>query len=55
VAAVSAQDWSLLKHTGLFSVQLQPPGTQAVPADDGGDGGDGGGEDDGGADPEEDE
>jgi phage portal protein BeeE len=27
VAAVIAQDWSLLKHTGLFSVQLQPPGT----------------------------
>lgn len=27
VAAVEAGDWSLLKHTGLFSVQLQPPGT----------------------------
>ena len=26
-AAVIAQDWSLLQHTGLFSVQLQPPGT----------------------------
>lgn len=25
-AAVQAQDWSLLKHTGLFSVQLQEPG-----------------------------
>jgi phage portal protein BeeE len=25
VAAVQKQDWSLLKHTGLFSVQLQPP------------------------------
>jgi phage portal protein BeeE len=25
-AAVQAQDWSILKHTGLFSVQLQPPG-----------------------------
>jgi phage portal protein BeeE len=29
VAAVDADDRSLLKHTGLFSVQLQPPGTQA--------------------------
>lgn len=27
-SAVQAQDWSLLKHTGLFSVQLQPPGSQ---------------------------
>ncbi|GAB2714464.1 phage portal protein [Streptomyces bullii] len=27
--AVDAEDWSLLEHTGLFSVQLQPPGTQA--------------------------
>lgn len=27
VAAVQAQDVSLLKHTGLVSVQLQPPGT----------------------------
>lgn len=26
VAAVQAEDWSLLAHTGLFSVQLQPPG-----------------------------
>lgn len=25
--AVDAEDWSLLSHTGLFSVQLQPPGT----------------------------
>jgi phage portal protein BeeE len=25
VAAVQAEDYSLLKHTGLFSVQLQPP------------------------------
>lgn len=25
VLAVQKQDWSLLKHTGLFSVQLQPP------------------------------
>ncbi|MFD1656988.1 phage portal protein [Streptomyces caeni] len=24
--AVDAEDWSLLTHTGLFSVQLQPPG-----------------------------
>lgn len=28
VAAVQTGDWSLLQHTGLFSVQLQPPGTQ---------------------------
>lgn len=30
-AAVQANDWSLLEHTGLYSVQLQPPGTQASP------------------------
>lgn len=29
VLAVQAEDWSLLAHTGLFSVQLQPPGTMA--------------------------
>jgi hypothetical protein len=27
VAALDAGDWSLLEHTKLFSVQLQPPGT----------------------------
>jgi phage portal protein BeeE len=27
-AAVEASDWRLLEHTGLFSVQLQPPGAQ---------------------------
>lgn len=27
VVAVNAEDWNLLRHTGLFSVQLQPPGT----------------------------
>ncbi|MFD0353506.1 phage portal protein [Streptomyces sp. NPDC127110] len=27
VAAVEAEDYSLLVHTGLFSVQLQPPGS----------------------------
>jgi phage portal protein BeeE len=34
VAAVEAEDYTLLKHTGLFSVQLQPPGTgqPAAPA-----------------------
>jgi len=32
VAAVNGQDVKLLKHTGLVSVQLQPPGTTA-PAD----------------------
>jgi phage portal protein BeeE len=26
-AAVLARDWSLLEHSGLFSVQLQPPGS----------------------------
>lgn len=28
VAAVQAHDWSLLKHTGLLSVQMQPPGAE---------------------------
>jgi phage portal protein BeeE len=32
VAAVMAGDFSLLTHTGLYSVQLQPPGTIATPA-----------------------
>ncbi|MFE0699126.1 phage portal protein [Streptomyces sp. NPDC058872] len=27
--AVQAEDWSLLEHTGLFSVQLQRPGTRS--------------------------
>ena len=27
VAAVNAGDWKRLKHSGLYSVQLQPPGT----------------------------
>lgn len=27
IAAVRASDWSLLAHSGLFSVQLQPPGS----------------------------
>ena len=31
IAAVDAEDWTLLKHTGLFSVQLQPPGTTPTP------------------------
>lgn len=26
--AIISQDWSLLKHTGTFSVQLQPPGSE---------------------------
>jgi HK97 family phage portal protein len=30
IAAVEAEDRSLLKHTGLFSVQLQPAGSQAA-------------------------
>jgi phage portal protein BeeE len=32
IAAVMGQDMSLLKHSGLVSVQLQPPGTTAPPA-----------------------
>jgi len=32
VKAVQAQDWSLLQHTGLFSVQLQPPMPEGPPA-----------------------
>ena len=32
VAAVRGQDVTLLKHTGLVSVQLQPPGVAAQPA-----------------------
>ncbi len=28
IAAVQASDWSLLKHSGLLSVQMQPPGTE---------------------------
>lgn len=31
VKAYVAQDWSLLEHSGLFSVQLQPPGTAFKP------------------------
>lgn len=31
VAAVKNNDWSLLQHTGLTSVQLQPPGSGAGP------------------------
>lgn len=34
VKAVQTSDWSVLKHTGLYSVQLQPPNTNpAAPAD----------------------
>ncbi|MER7126756.1 phage portal protein [Micrococcus luteus] len=36
VAAVEAEDLSLLKHSGLFSVQLQPPGTAADQPPEGG-------------------
>ncbi|MFF4417493.1 phage portal protein [Streptosporangium sp. NPDC001559] len=31
-AAVEADDMSLLEHSGLYSVQLQPPGTSTAPA-----------------------
>ncbi len=30
VAAITTGDMSLLKHTNLYSVQLQPPGTVAA-------------------------
>ena len=35
VAAVVAGDPTLLEHTGLFSVQLQPPGSGQSPDDEG--------------------
>jgi phage portal protein BeeE len=38
VASVIAGDWTLLKDTGLVSVQLLPPGTTANDAADGGSG-----------------
>jgi len=31
IEAVANSDWSLLKHTGLLSVQMQPPGETAGP------------------------
>lgn len=33
VDAVTSGDWTRLKHSGLFSVQLQPPNTTAPPSD----------------------
>lgn len=33
VQAVTSEDWTLLEHTGLFSVQLQPPGA-VTPSND---------------------
>lgn len=33
VSALLAEDWARLSHTGLFSVQLQPPGTMAPTPD----------------------
>lgn len=36
VAAVAQGDWSLLVHTGLTSVQLQPPGTGSNTTQEGG-------------------
>lgn len=35
-AALLAGDWSLLEHSGLYSVQLQPPGTAQPPTPTGG-------------------
>lgn len=37
VAAVNASDWTLLEHTHLYSVQLQPPGTEQKAVTAGGD------------------
>jgi hypothetical protein len=31
IKAVESEDMNLLQHTGLLSVQLQPPGMQAPP------------------------
>lgn len=31
LAAIAAEDWSLLQHSGLFSVQLQPPQPDGPP------------------------
>lgn len=31
VKAVQTEDWGALQHTGLFSVQMQPPGTDTPP------------------------
>jgi phage portal protein BeeE len=39
IDAVTSHDWSRLVHTGLFSVQLQPPGTQAADPSANGSGG----------------
>jgi Phage-related protein len=33
IAAVQNSDWSLLRHTGMLSVQLQEPGAQALDGD----------------------
>jgi len=35
IASVQSFDWSKLKHTGLLSVQTQPPGSGQVPATNG--------------------
>lgn len=32
ISAVRSQDWTRLKHSGLYSVQLQPPGSSTTPA-----------------------
>lgn len=37
IQAIRAQDWTLLVHTGLVSVQLLPPGQTATPAAPGAD------------------
>lgn len=36
MAAVTNEDWTMLEHSGLYSVQLQPPG-QTTPSGGGGD------------------
>lgn len=37
VAAIDQSDWTLLKHSGLVSVQLQPPGSTPPPQNGGSD------------------
>jgi hypothetical protein len=32
IKAILAEDWALLEHTGLYSVQLQPPMPKGIPA-----------------------
>lgn len=51
IEAIKNNDWTLLKHTGLFSVQLQPPGTIKGDANNPGDPNSGANEPDANEDP----